>query len=213
MPRYARICRIHPPHVISNPAETAKHHKHNTLSAILAAINNSHGLKKTFTVFMIPEFQALLSEIDEFASRIRPRFLPSACHFDTGSRRKVKKRVMGAEQKAGAAVSLSQKSGGSEMPVSKKGGRAVSVLQNSPGGGSSTKAAKIEASGPGSRKNGAAMAGVTSFDKSTADQAVFVVDRFCKKFASASSKEQNTTVDLLESALFEIRLWFAVNSG
>ena len=181
--------------------------------------------KKPYAVFMTPEFQALLGDIEDFASRMRPRFFPSACHFETHSRRKVKKRMRGAENMAGsqnsggpelpvsnkggraadslsqnsggpewpvsnkdgrAAVSLSQKSGGPVLPVSKKGGWAASVSQNSPGSGSSTKAAKIEASGPGSRKNGAAMAGVTSFDKSTADQAFFVVDRFCKKFASAS---------------------------
>ena len=99
--------------------------------------------------------------------------------------------VLPVSKKGGwAADSLSQNSGGPEWPVSNKDGRAaVSLSQNGPGGGCATGAAgttKIEASGPGSRKNGAAMAGVTSFDKSTADQAFFVVDRFCKKFASAS---------------------------
>ena len=38
--------------------------------------------KKPCAVFMTPEFQTLMSDIEDFASRMRPaRILPSACHW------------------------------------------------------------------------------------------------------------------------------------
>ncbi len=137
---------------------------------------------KPFASFMTPEFQDLLSDIEEFASRLRPaRVRGKEKIGGAGSRKNAAATKAGAgSQKIGAGITLASRAGSQKIGAAAMAGAGTTLA------------------------SGGAMI--------SSEQAFFVVDKFCKKFLSARRKEQNTTVDLLESALFEIRLWFAVNS-